>query len=251
MKLQQKIAAIIAYVTANPNSSQKQIAQGAFGRAQTFANPTIKALVRSGRLVESGTPKKLHYAVAGAPPVPPVALPPIPAAVAPVTDPHRWAERVKHALMLFIAANKLTLPVRWPNPGIHREFSWGDFTVVDQGVPHVHPHSGATLGRGNWGLYVFCHNDVCLKIGIATTQLACDRHYGYKHRSTLAKSMKGDANSITLYPGFNPPGPKPWMLQNLRRINITFSGANLNPRKFLLKHLEAFFHSTFQPRYEG
>ena len=41
------------------------------------------------------------------------------------------------------------------------------------------------------------------------------------------------------------------MLQNLRRINITFSGANLNPRKFLLKHLEAFFHSTFQPRYEG
>ena len=252
MTLQQKIDAIVAFVTAHPGSSQKQIALGVLGKPdQQAANPIIKALVAGGQLVETGTRKKLGYSVATVPLVPPVASPPIPAAVAPAPDPHQWLERVEHALGLFIAAHKLTLPFRWPNVGIHREFSRRDFTVFDQGVPHRHPHPDATLGAGNWGLYVYCHNDVCLKIGHATIQPAYARHYDDQHDSTLAISMRSDPNMITLYPGFEPLAPKPWMLQNLHRINITFSGATLDPRKFLLKHLEAFFHSTFQPRYEG
>lgn len=155
--------------------------------------------------------------------------------------------------MLFISVHKLTLPSRWPmgHPHGHlqRELSWLDFDIDDQGISHEIPNGHAPQR----GLYIFIYGGDCLKIGYAgdTTQpVFTYRHYGYNFGSTLANSIRNDPNCAALYSGFEPNDPSPWMRGNLRRINITFDAAK-DPRKFVLKHLEAFFHETFDPRYEG
>ena len=115
MTRQQKTNKILNYVRANPGQSQKAIASGALGSAkQQTVNPIIRELVARGQLEERGAKGKRSYYISGPRGVAPIAVPPGLGAPHYLPDPHDWRARIDHALMLFIAAHKLTLPSRWP-----------------------------------------------------------------------------------------------------------------------------------------
>jgi hypothetical protein len=210
---------VLVFVIQNPGCRQREIALGVTGQPKPQrVNPSIRSLVDKGMLSRSAGRGNYTYKV-----------------------PLKAAVEFALTCMLEAAQCAPSLGVQMPIA-----LSRQHFTVEDQGCPHRPPN----LPRGKSGVYLFYFGDQCLKIGIAGTESAArfvSQHYGFKAPSTLAKSLRRCPGE---YPGFAEANAKSWMLNHLRRVNITFP-ASLDQRKFFLKLLEEFLHLILQPRFEG
>lgn len=119
-----------------------------------------------------------------------------------------------------------------------------DYYVEDLGCPHEWPKQ---LPIGYCAVYFFAYGDTVLKIGKANSKSKSrftSQHYRFNAPSTLARSLYADKDF-----DFNSKEEiKPWMLKNLKRINILIKADDGNARTELI---ETVLHYHFRPKYEG
>ena len=125
-----------------------------------------------------------------------------------------------------------------------------DYYIENLGCPHTQPKR---LPKGYAAIYIFAYGTETeyeyLKIGKANEKSNArftSQHYGFHAPSTLAKSICSDEAFQKI--GVTPENVKPWMLQNLHRINVLIKA---DCGKAMTELVEAIFHYGFRPRYEG
>lgn len=119
-----------------------------------------------------------------------------------------------------------------------------DYKIIDLGCPH---QWSKELPKGYCAVYFYSHNDKVLKIGKANEKSKSrftSQHYRFNAPSTLAKSLFADPD----YNFNNKDEVKPWMLNNIHRINILIKAEDGNARTELV---ETLLHYYFRPKYEG
>ncbi len=124
------------------------------------------------------------------------------------------------------------------------ELSESDYIIEDMGCPHKQPKK---MPAGYAAIYIFVYQNEFLKIGKANAKSNArfvSQHYGFSAPSTLAKSICSDSAFLSL--GINPDNVKPWMLENLHRINIYVKDS-----KTTTELVEAVMHYAFRPKFEG
>ncbi|MDR2558676.1 MAG: hypothetical protein LBC86_03915 [Oscillospiraceae bacterium] len=122
----------------------------------------------------------------------------------------------------------------------------GQYYIQDLGVPH----RSKTLPQGKMAIYTFVHNGQFLKIGKVgknSNARFSSQHYNPgSAMSTLSKSILRDPSMKNH--GLNHANIKPWMKQNLHRIDIIIDAGLGNE---FLARIEDVMHYMFNPKYEG
>lgn len=119
------------------------------------------------------------------------------------------------------------------------------YEIVDRGVPHK-PNG---LPKGKMGVYMFFYGGRFLKIGKAGPNSDArfrSQHYAFNAKSTLAKSIVGDADFAEK--GINEANVGDWIKNNCRRIDILIDAS---AGIFTLELIEGILHYVYEPKYEG
>ena len=139
---------------------------------------------------------------------------------------------------IMIMVENLSVKLHPENPITHNDYK------VEEQTPHEWPKE---LPKGYCAVYFYAHNDMVLKIGKANEKSKSrytSQHYRFNAPSTLAKSLYENSD----YKFKNKEEVKPWMLENLHRINILIKADDGYARTELI---ESLLHYHFRPRYEG
>jgi len=139
---------------------------------------------------------------------------------------------------IMLMVEKLSVRLYSENPITHNDYR------VEEQTPNEWPKE---LPEGYCAVYFYAHNDRVLKIGKANQKSKSrytSQHYRFNAKSTLAKSLFTDSD----YYFKNKEEVKPWMLNNLLRINILIKADDGYARTELV---EALLHYHFRPHYEG
>ena len=114
------------------------------------------------------------------------------------------------------------------------------------------PHNAPSrLPRGKMAVYVFCTDDVTLKVGKVGPKSSAryvSQHYNPgSAKSTLAASLLSDAEVVARH-GLTPGNISNWIKANTHRVNFLL---DCDEPMGLLSLLEAFAQCRLRPVYEG